>query len=458
MFQTRAARSNFPRGRCVVLATLLMFVTFGTESGSAQHAADANDPGERVIDPAKRVEFRLHDGVRISGTLSTWDNDGFNGSFGRRAWTELHPDDTWKLYLTIADRESAHDWINLGRIMLLMPEGKPRALQAFRRALAIDPSLAGEVMLANEAVEKEKSEREAEQETLENAKLRTVSPDAGPWTSDAWPMLSPEQRAAVTAALKARAAEIFENAGMSVSPVETDLIVMYSDAPRTEAAMWVIRLERAYKRLARLFEIHSSQNIFYGKAVVFVFTDPDRYRLVEAEVFNQLVPEAASGLTHYDGPSVFLCFRQHSDPDALLWQMIHEFTHAFMHRLHSPARLPAWANEGLAHVIASQEMEGTLLEKDRRADGLEYIRSGASVIELLDRAYVQFDWTEAWTRFVDVSGLVVELMMRDRPREFLNWVRAVKKGMQWREALAEAFGIEPREIIDAAARHYMVND
>jgi hypothetical protein len=37
-------------------------------------------------------------------------------------------------------------------------------------------------------------------------------------------------------------------------------------------------------------------------------------------------------------------------------------------------------------------------------------------------------------------------------------VRAVKRGKPWREALAENFGVEPREVIETAVRHYMVND
>jgi len=459
MMKTRAATLLF-RDQFSVALVLMAIVMSITHRCLAIDDPDADQSPQnhvRLVDPSRRIEFRMSDGVRITGTLTKWDNHSIDGSFGRRAWSDIRAEDAWNLYAALADRDRAADWVNLGRIMLIVGEDD-RAEHAFRRARTIDPTVAADIVLARRAVEEELKRRAEAQRLAEEAKLRTISPEAGPWKSEPWPILSAQDRANAATAVKARAEAILTNAGMTITPVETDLIVLYSDAPRAEAALWVIRLERAYKRLARLFEIHSSQNVFHGKAIVFVFTDHDRYRLVEAEAFKQLVPRGAIGLCHFDGPDVYLCFHQHEDPDRQLWELIHQFTHAFMHRMVSPARLPAWANEGLAHVIASEEMAGTLLEKDRRAQGLDFIRSGASTFDLLNRTYEQFEWTDVWTRFTDVSGLIMELMLRDRPQPFRQFVHAVKRGKDWREAMTENFGVDAREVIDTAVRHYMVND
>ncbi len=458
MRKTRAATTCFRRVSAVWAAIVLVSVCSSATPSTTEQADQPVTPRDRAVQPSKRVDFRLQDGVRITGTLTTWNEDGIDGSFGRRAWTELKADDAWRLYIALADRTNAADWINLGRVMLAMPESDARAEHAFRRALQIDPSCGGQIVEARARAERQLAEREEAERMAAEARLRTTSPEAGPWPSELWPSVSPEEHAAATAALKARANDILQAAGLSLAPIETDLIVMYSDAPRKDAAMWVIRMERAYARLARLFEIDSRQNIFHGKLLVFAFADQDRYRLVEAAAFQQLVPVSADGLCHFDGPAAMMCLHAQKDPDKMLWTTLRQFTHAFMHRLRSPARLPAWANEGLASFIASQEMVGTLLEKDHRAAAIEFIRGGGNVIELLDRTYEQFDWTETWTRFTDVSALVVELMASDRPQQFVQWVYAVKRGQPWREALKEMYGIEPRAVIDTATRHYMLND
>lgn len=448
------------RNRAIAALLVVHTVTIST------HTACAADDGATAaaaqethhVDPPKRVEFRLRDDVKLTGELSSWDRDGIDGTFGRRLWTELKTDDAWTLHVYFMDHDNAAHWVNLGRIMLLAPKGEDNAARAFKRAVALDPKAEKAVEAARAWAAEETRKREEAKAQAESAKLRTNSPEAGPWTGAVWPELTAEDRFAETLGVKRDAEEILAKAGLKITPVETDWFVLYSDAPRPDAAMWVIRLERAYRRLARLFNIHSSQNVFVGKAVVFVFTDHDRFRVVEAEAFNQLVPRESIGLCHYDGPRVFMCFHQNEDPDALLWRMLSELTHAFMHRLQTDVRLPAWANEGLAEMIAAQEMQGTLTELDRRGAALSFIRDGGNVFELLDRSYDDFDWTPRWEGFRQVSGLIVELMIKDRPAPFRQWVEAVKRGKPWREALVDNFGIEAREIIDTSIAHYKVND
>ena len=91
------------------------------------------------VDPPRRVRFQLADGVRVSGSLTSWDAEGFDGSFGRRLWVELTPDDVWRLHVAIMDPADTEHWINLGRVLLIMDGGQQAAERAFRRAMRIDP-------------------------------------------------------------------------------------------------------------------------------------------------------------------------------------------------------------------------------------------------------------------------------------------------------------------------------
>ncbi len=54
--------------------------------------------------------------------------------------------------------------------------------------------------------------------------------------------------------------------------------------------------------------------------------------------------------------------------------------------------------------------------------------------------------------------LLVELMVRDRPGAFGAWVRAVKRGKPWEQALAEDFGVTRAQLVDTFVRYYRVND
>ena len=40
-----------------------------------------------------RVRFQLSDGIRVAGQMTSCDNEGFDGTFGRRQWTELDASD-----------------------------------------------------------------------------------------------------------------------------------------------------------------------------------------------------------------------------------------------------------------------------------------------------------------------------------------------------------------------------
>ena len=67
------------------------------------------------------VRFRLADGVQVVGNMTSWDAEGFDGSFGRRLWTEITIRDVWRLYVQVMDQSEA--------------EGCPGRRAAFARRL-----------------------------------------------------------------------------------------------------------------------------------------------------------------------------------------------------------------------------------------------------------------------------------------------------------------------------------
>jgi hypothetical protein len=49
-------------------------------------------------------------------------------------------------------------------------------------------------------------------------------------------------------------------------------------------------------------------------------------------------------------------------------------------------------------------------------------------------------------------------MIAERPKQFGAWVKAVKGGKEWQEALAKEFGMDTAALARAASAWYRTND
>ena len=123
----------------------------------------------------------------------------------------------------------------------------------------------------------------------------------------------------------------------------------------------------------------------------------------------------------------------------------------------SPARLPVWANEGFAEWIAATTFQGSPVDDFRRWQALEFVRNGGNVNEILNWTYEQ-GWPGPNNLGYAVGYLLVWLMIKDQPYKFGDWVKAIKNGEQWEDALATHFGATRAELVDVFVRYFRVND
>jgi hypothetical protein len=404
----------------------------------------------------RHVRFHLADGVQVTGDLTSWDAEGIDGSFGRRLWTELVPDDVWQLYVAVMDQNCADQWVDLGRVLLPLDGGEAAAERAFRRALRLDASVAGEVRAARDAALQVRQRRERLERAIEGERLRTETPEAGDFPADPWPYLTPDQQEAAVEAVEADARQFLRSAGAQADPVRSDRFVVYGATAPLERARLATRLEAIASQVAGVLGVDEKKNVFWGRAAVFCFADPDRFRMVEAESFDQLVPRQAVGICHPVGPKVFLCFRSDQRGDVPLPVLARETVHGYLHRFRTPRRLPPWANEGLAAYVADR-VAGAAGRDELRAGAVRFIREGGDVGPLLDRRYGDGQ-PELDDLTTAVGALLVELMVQQRPQSFGPWVDAVKYGKDWETALAEDYGVSRSTLVDAFVQYYRVND
>jgi hypothetical protein len=109
--------------------------------------------------------------------------------------------------------------------------------------------------------------------------------------------------------------------------------------------------------------------------------------------------------------------------------LVHEFTHAFVARYRTNRRIPTWINEGLAEVIASQAFP----DKDRARDARYAARYDDSIADIFDD-----DLPKSGYQY-PIMQTLVELLLDENPRGFLNMFNALKDGAAPKEALSKFF-------------------
>ncbi len=404
------------------------------------------------------VRFKLADGVQVAGMMTAWDVAGFDGSFGRREWVDLVANDAWKLYRRVMDDQDAGHWVDLGGVMLLMDGGESWAEQAFTRALRLDKTVADRIDAARHRADEVRRQREELQRAIEAERLNTRSPEAGPWRADVWPVLTIDEQQAARSAMANESQQIARDSTLPLSPIETDYFLFYSDMPRLQAARWALMLDKTYDEISKLVGLREDQNIFWGKAAVLVFKDQDRFRLVEAETFGQLVPLKVTGMCHPVGPKVFISCYRAADDDELAATLVRETVHGYLHRFGTPKRLPAWANEGLAEYLVAASVKADQVDDALRREALQFIRSGGNVQAVLDLNYADDTWPGPNEIGRAVGFLLIELMIRENRAGFSAWVRAVKRGDDWEEALRNRYGVARSRLVNTFVQYYMVND
>jgi len=421
------------------------------------NAASTNDESKptlarRELKKPVQVKFRTRDGKRVSGKVVAFDSDAFEGAstgedaLPRTKWSNVHMDDLESLASKILDEKDVDELILKGE--LLMSIGRVKAADAaFDRADRSAKSLKGAA--ASEAKSKIAAARTRGADKLVDAEhdfriakhtemsSRIPKTDGG---TAPWPVLTREEHEAAVAAMKKRAEEICQVSGMQAIPVETRYFLLYAATKREAVEECARSLDAMYEKVLELFGIPAGLNLFWGKAVILLQPSEEKFRLVEQAAFGAMVPRGVVGLCHQVGPQVYVNIFWTDDQDRFDSTLLHETVHGIVHRYHSPARLPDWANEGLSEYIAAVSFKTSPVDKERRPQALDFIRGGGNVAEVMRYNYRDGSWPGPNAIGYAVGYVIVELMIRQQPDRFGAWLRAIKGGKDWEAALVEDFG------------------
>ena len=428
--------------------------------------AQEGGSGVQVLDPEILVDFRLEGAPElIRGRLRSWDSHGIVGSFGTHAWEELDLRSLNQVCFELIDARVAADLVFLGELQLrrVDPEADHRAEQTFRRALALDPASRPLIEAARErAAAFERAQAEAERLRAAQ-RLQESMPEGKAWAASPWPVQTDAEQAQAVLDLREETAALLSDAGLpETEPIETDYFLVYLvNAPGDPRG--VIRdLDQIYRKIATLLDLPEVQgrpiNLFWGKAVVIIAGEEGQFRLIEAHGFNQKVPAGVVGLCHSIGPKVFV--NTYRTPDDFLFAsvLVHEAVHGMMHRFVTPKRLPTWANEGLADWAADNIVPGRTLDAARRRQGLDFIRGGGRLEAIMEMNYEDGSWPGPDGVGYGASYLLVHYMIDQNRYGFADWVREVKAGGDWREAMVSEYGASADRLVRFAREWHLTND
>lgn len=247
---------------------------------------------------------------------------------------------------------------------------------------------------------------------------------------------SAENRAKVMEAYRTFGEKVREVMGKDVVLLESDHFLIWTDWEkkyRDRLSDWA---EAMYAALGERFDLRATDEVFLAKCPVFCWRSKARFKKF-ARYFDGYEVSNAAGYTRSiekNGHVHVVLVRQgrsDADFDRFACTLVHEGSHAFMHRLYSTRLIPHWVNEGYAELTAERVLGEHCDTAEKAA--------------LLARQFVRYDWPLGGMiesvapievhEYPLAHSLVAHLEGLGRPR-FAGFVRSLKDGRTTTEALA----------------------
>lgn len=190
-------------------------------------------------------------------------------------------------------------------------------------------------------------------------------------------------RAQVLEAYKAFGEKAKKVIGKDVVLIESDHFLIWTDWERRHRDRLLEWCESMYTALCKQFDLNPSEDIFLAKCPVFCWRSKARFQRF-ARQFDGYDGVNAIGYTRSieaNGHVHVVLLRQgrsEADFDRFACTLVHEGTHAFLHRLYTSRLIPHWINEGYADLTAERVLGDRCPAGENAA--------------LLARQIVHYDW------------------------------------------------------------------
>ncbi len=375
------------------------------------------------------------------------------------AWMELEGSSAYAARRSLinfvhGDKWTADHHFELGRYCLKAGRND-LAANEFRMARKLNADLAPRIQEAFDRFRQSRSPKEradrfprvepqGTQETdaeglIGDDETPTVATQSGQPIADFAKLPSDQVRGRVREAYLQFGEKVRERLGKDIALIESDHFLIWTDWEKKDRNRLMEWSEAMYSALADRFGADPKVDLFLAKCPVFCFQTKARFRKF-ARDFDGYDGANAIGYTRSipDNGHVHMVIardgRALADYDRFACTLVHEGTHAFLHRFHGGALLPHWVNEGFADLTAAAVL------------GVQCPNAGNAA--LLARQYVRFDWSIASllqsTSTIEVHqyalahSVVASLERIDRG-QLAEFIKSLKGGSTIEQALADSF-------------------
>ncbi|HET6250711.1 MAG TPA: hypothetical protein VFE47_23685 [Tepidisphaeraceae bacterium] len=275
-----------------------------------------------------------------------------------------------------------------------------------------------------------------------SAGIARVAPsNTGDTDASYWRHLSEEQQNQAVAALKTFAQKSADSLKHPLHLHESRHFLFYSDLSGIQAARYLSLLDRMYGKLSDLFGLQKGDNLWRGKSLVIVFNHIEDYREYERLIEND-DPGGSFAITHCFGDGmVHMALYRYPDDVQFEHLLVHESVHGFLHRYRSPARIPSWANEGLADEAASE----LIFEKNRAKIMVGLARAGLAQHHDSVGDFFTASHIDGW-QYPIAETLCAWMIHHDRDG-YLAFINGIKDGQPWDESLKKNFKMSPDKLL-----------
>jgi hypothetical protein len=260
-----------------------------------------------------------------------------------------------------------------------------------------------------------------------------------------------------TAANRALALALAERTRQTITPtlhlIETQHFLIFSAWNTSNDSSLAVLCEQMFEKLVEQFGVRNPASVWIGKCPVYLFWEPVHYArfISEVDQSEQLDPNMAHATGYHASRGGFAyvvingvsAFGTNLEEARLKFYhvLVHEGTHAFLHRFVSPRPLPLWLEEGLADYLAAtlvprSEANRVYLIAARRA-----LTSPDKVRQLLDK---EEDLSP--NEYGLAQSIVRFLLVRDRTG-VIKLVQLIKRGAHQQPALREAYHLSPADLV-----------
>lgn len=411
-------------------------------------------------DDAARPEIRLTmiTGAEVTGPLISFSNelvvlevDGFPSAIG---FDSIETDSACRISFELhtrlrggRDRLTAADHYALG-LFTLRRNRYALARRRFAQAGRLDASyrqrsddaLAAHRRSRRQAAQVPGLEPDDNEAALLAGSASLRSESAGPDEASTGVPGSDIERARprIIAGYKSVGERIREQVGGDLVLLETPHFLIWTDWAKAEHDALRSWCEAMYTVVSRRFGMPPQANVFPGKCPVFCMRSKKRFRKVARLLDDYDATDALGYTSSSSNGHVHVVVRRQGGSiagrDAFAATLIHETTHAFLHRYRTYKRVAPWLNEGLANFVAETVLGERCSNAETAAAAARAIVDGGHSIEAI---FSNDDALDA--RYYPVAHSLVAFLIERDAEAFARLIDDIKLGQPVEDALERQY-------------------